>query len=132
MYWKYCCDDSDLKPDGRLPRRWSRHLLREPGRVAGQMLAQLDRTVDGEAARQDRAGVDGRIRRLTVHRAELSDRVEVFERQSHWIDHAMTLPARGVFAVLLQPRANRPRRLTGALERGAENVAEGRAGVRRR
>ena len=89
--------------------------LRELRRVAGQILAQFGRAVDGEAARQHRAGVDRLIRRLAVDGAELSDGVEVLQGQSHRIDHAMALPARGVGAVLLQTRANRRRLLTRAL-----------------
>ena len=71
----------------------------------------------GEPDRQHRAGVDRRIRRLAVRRAELPDGVEVLESQSHRIDHAMALTAGRIVAVLLQTRAHRLRRLAGASAR---------------
>ena len=95
-----------------LPARYSRN-------STGPLMARpLGRTVLASI---------GCIRRLAVHRAELSDGVEVLQGQSHRIDHAMALPARDVFAVLLQPRAHRPRRFTRALREVAFH-----AGRRRR
>src|SRR3954468_11950281 len=75
-----------------------------------QLRAQIVDTVDGASVWQPGTGSDRRVLGLSIADAISSDRIEVLERQSRRIDHAMALLARRLVSMHLQAFAYRLRR----------------------
>src|SRR5471032_3364248 len=80
-------------------------------RPSDQRLAEAVEPVDFRAVRQLTGRVDRR-ERVGVVGAELTDRVEILQRQPEWVHCAVTRAACRILAVMRESGAQRSRRLT--------------------
>src|SRR5436190_403326 len=83
--------------------------------MARQLRAQIVDTVNGDSIWQDGTGVNRSVISLSIVDTISSNRIEVLERQSRGIDHAMALFARRFVSMHFQTFAHGLRRFSRLL-----------------